>query len=75
MEGSLDTLILNATIWTGNDTLTGDILLSKGLISDIGNLSELAKEPSHSMHVIHAGGAWVTPGLGEGLEFTSHEWM
>ncbi|KIM54979.1 hypothetical protein SCLCIDRAFT_135619 [Scleroderma citrinum Foug A] len=60
-----DVLIRNATIWTGsmdgNEIVTGDILLSSGLIEVIGTQINVAGNVG--VTTIDARGAWVTPGI------------
>ncbi|KAK0206400.1 carbohydrate esterase family 9 protein [Desarmillaria ectypa] len=72
--GTNATLIKNATILTGEISdgegviLVGsDILLDMGIVKAIGNFSPNYGDSSTS--VIHANGAWVTPGL---IDLHSH---
>jgi hypothetical protein len=63
-EGTPATIIRNAAIWTGEkngtEIIHGDLLLDKGIIQAIGQVS---RTPIHDAHTIDARGAWVTPGL------------
>ena len=58
-------LILNATIWTGNqngtEVLPGDLLLDRGIIKWIGR-NFPKKYESTDLEIIDAEGSWVTPG-------------
>lgn len=70
VSGTKPTLIVNATIWTGNEdgteVLTGDVLLDRGLIKWVGvdsSLSTLLRRlKGIEVDVIDARGAWLTPG-------------
>lgn len=70
VSGTKPTLIMNATIWTGNEdgteVLTGDVLLDRGLIKWVGvdsSLSTLLRRlKGIEIDVIDAKGAWLTPG-------------
>lgn len=63
-EGTPATIIRNATIWTGEkngtEIIFGDLLLDKGIVQAVGQVS---RTPVHEAHTIDARGAWVTPGL------------
>ena len=67
--GTRATLIKNATIWTGmangTEIVYGDILLDKGLVKHIGDIPQSLLAHAFNLTVVHANGAWVTPGLGE----------
>jgi N-acyl-D-aspartate/D-glutamate deacylase len=55
----LDLLIKNATIidGTGSPAFAADLAVQGGKITEIGNITQPAKE------IIHADGAWLTPGF------------
>ena len=63
-EGTVATIIRNATIWTGEkngtEIIFGDLLLDKGIVQAVG---QVPRTPIHEGHTIDARGAWVTPGL------------
>jgi hypothetical protein len=63
-EGTPATIIRNATIWTGEkngtEIIYGDLLLDKGIVQAVGQVS---RTPILEAHTIDARGAWVTPGL------------
>jgi len=63
-DGTPATIIRNATIWTGEkngtEIIYGDLLLDKGIIQAVGQVS---RTPVHNARTIDARGAWVTPGL------------
>jgi len=63
-DGTPATIIRNATIWTGEkngtEIIYGDLLLDKGIIQGVGQVS---RTPVHNARTIDARGAWVTPGL------------
>jgi predicted amidohydrolase YtcJ len=63
-EGTPATIIRNATIWTGEkngtEIIYGDLLLDKGIVKTIGDVS---RAPIDNVRTIDARGAWVTPGL------------
>ncbi|EJC98798.1 composite domain of metallo-dependent hydrolase [Fomitiporia mediterranea MF3/22] len=72
VPGTNATLIVNATIWTGNangtEDITGDVLLDGGLIKWIGkdlSHSVLQKKQNREfdLDIIDAKGAWLTPGI------------
>jgi hypothetical protein len=67
--GTKPTLIRNATIWTGQQNGTvvvhGDLLFDGGVVKGIGKIPEKSIARMHDLTVVDAGGAWVTPGLGE----------
>lgn len=68
--GTNATLIRNATIWTGanNGTvvISGDILLDRGIIKEIGDISDVRLASIRGrLEIVNANGAWVTPGLGK----------
>ncbi|PBK72727.1 carbohydrate esterase family 9 protein [Armillaria solidipes] len=72
--GTNATLIKNATIFTGEISdgegvvlARSDILLDMGIVKAIGNLS--LNYGNSNISVIHANGAWVTPGL---IDLQSH---
>lgn len=64
--GTLPTLISNATIWTGRtsglEVIRGDILLDKGIIIEVGDVSPSKLRAYRSLVSVNAGGQWVTPG-------------
>ncbi|KAG6832611.1 hypothetical protein H0H92_014447 [Tricholoma furcatifolium] len=67
-EGTPPTLIRNATIWTGrvsgHETIIGDLLLDKGIIQVVGDISPSTIEAYGSkLVVVDAAGAWVSPGI------------
>lgn len=65
VEGTKDVVVRNATIWTGNDDgreiVKGDVWLSGGIIKAVGYLDDI--EPLKYAEVVHANGAWLTPGI------------
>ncbi|KAG6903044.1 hypothetical protein C0995_007477 [Termitomyces sp. Mi166 len=66
--GTPPTLIRNATIWTGrvsgHETIIGDLLLDKGIIKEVGDVSQATIDMySQQLVVVDAGGAWVSPGI------------
>ncbi|KAJ7180288.1 hypothetical protein C8R43DRAFT_396005 [Mycena crocata] len=65
--GTNSTLISNATLLAGRGNTThilrGDLYLDKGLVKAIGSLAHLTVKNAVNLTVIHANGAWVTPGL------------
>lgn len=67
--GTNATLIRNAIIFTGNgngtDVIRGDILLDKGIIKGIGEISGHVIDNTPNLTTVNANGAWVTPGLGK----------
>ena len=67
--GTNATLIKNAVIFTGNgngtDVIRGDILLDKGIIKGIGEISGRIIDNTPNLTIVNANGAWVTPGLGK----------
>jgi hypothetical protein len=67
--GTNATLIRNAIIFTGNgngtDVIRGDILLDKGIIRSIGEISGHVIDNTPNLTIVNANGAWVTPGLGK----------
>ena len=66
VHGTPPTLFKNATIWTGrvsgNEILTGDLLIDKGLIKGIGYIKDKTLADYKDLVVINAEGAWLTPG-------------
>ena len=78
--GTNATLIRNAVIFTGrdqgNEVVSGDILLDKGLVKGMGKISWRLIENTPNLTIVDAKGAWVTPGLGMALSLTSwHAWL
>lgn len=73
-EGTPPTIIRNAAIWTGEkngtEIIHGDLLLDKGIIKDVGQVS---RTPVDNAHMIDAKGAWVTPGLSTHRQFLPAE--
>ena len=71
-EGTPATIIRNATIWTGGkngtEIIYGDLLLDKGIVKAIGDVS---RAPIDNVRTIDARGAWVTPGLSTHPHFLS----
>ncbi|GJE84554.1 composite domain of metallo-dependent hydrolase [Phanerochaete sordida] len=65
--GTRPTLIKNARVWTGarngTETVKGDVLLEGGVVKGIGYIPEALLDSYDDLATIHAGGAWVTPGL------------
>jgi hypothetical protein len=70
-EGTPATIIRNATIWTGEkngtEIIYGDLLLDKGIVKAIGQVS---RTPVQDAHTIDAKGAWVTSGLSTHRHFS-----
>ena len=69
VPGTRATLILDARIWTGNHNGTqvvrGHVYFDKGIIKGVGGLdvkSIKRLHPQGNLDIVHAGGAWVTPG-------------
>ena len=66
--GTRATLIKNVTLWTGarngTETVKGDVLLEGGVVKGIGYIPEALLNKYDDLATVHAGGAWVTPGLG-----------
>lgn len=66
VHGTPPTLFKNATIWTGrvsgNEVVTGDLLIDKGLIKAIGLIKDTTLAEYQDLEVIDAKGAWITPG-------------
>jgi imidazolonepropionase-like amidohydrolase len=64
--GTPPTLIRNATIWTGrfdgHEVVSGDVLLDKGIINEVGEVKQSVIDSYRNLVVIDAKGAWVTPG-------------
>lgn len=65
--GTPPTLIRNATIWTGrvsgHETVIGDLLLDKGIIKEVGDISQTTIDKyGQQLVVVDAAGAWVSPG-------------
>lgn len=60
--GTKDTLITNATLWLEDGAKPGDIFLEKGIIKDIGNISDVM-DNKRGLNIVDAKGAWITPGL------------
>ncbi|KAJ7098290.1 carbohydrate esterase family 9 protein [Mycena epipterygia] len=67
VEGTKPTLIRNASIWTGldsgNEVVYGDILIDKGLIQKVGEVSQAALKAYPDVVVLDAAGSWVSPGI------------
>jgi hypothetical protein len=67
-----DTLIVNATIFTGakngTEVLKGDILISKGVIKALGK--DIRSDGRKHSKIVDVKGAWVTPGLGKALHYS-----
>ncbi|EIW82936.1 carbohydrate esterase family 9 protein [Coniophora puteana RWD-64-598 SS2] len=68
VPGTRPTLVLNATIWTGQHNGTqvingGELLLDRGLILAMGKVDRELIRSYKQLHVIDADGAWVTPGI------------
>lgn len=65
VSGTTSVLILNATIWTGNqngeEIISGDVLLDRGLIKWIGEIP--VEYRGTDLEIIDAKGSWVTPGI------------
>lgn len=76
--GTNATLILNATIFTGEKNATvpvhGDILLDRGIVKSLGNVTKDVLELLEKMNVttVDAKGGWVTPGLGMPIPLHYH---
>lgn len=68
VPGTNATLILNATIFTGQENGTyiihGDLLLDKGIVKAIGDISKDVLDNTPNLTIVHAENKWVTPGLG-----------
>lgn len=68
IQVGLTQLHQNATIWTGKlnglEILTGDLLLDKGLIKDVGVIDDSTVAQLEDLVVIHANGSWVSSGYG-----------
>ncbi|EJF61656.1 composite domain of metallo-dependent hydrolase [Dichomitus squalens LYAD-421 SS1] len=66
VSGTKPTLIKNATVWTGEadgfEVVHGDILLDRGLIKQIGDISTGSYSEDFVYH-IDAQGKWVSPGI------------
>lgn len=66
VTGTKPTLIKNATIWTGNvdglEIVLGDILLDKGIIQAVGEISAHVLDAYRDVSTIEANGSWVSPG-------------
>lgn len=64
IQGTVPTLIRNASIWTGdNDVFKGDLFIDKGLILKIeSNSIDFTTLPANT-HVVEANGGWMTPGI------------
>ncbi|KAH9474485.1 hypothetical protein JR316_0012944 [Psilocybe cubensis] len=67
VAGTPPTLLRNASIWTGrdsgNEVVTGDILLDNGLIKQIGKIKDTSLKAYSNLIIIDAGGSWITPGI------------
>jgi len=68
VHGAKPVLIQRGTIWTGRkngtEVIHGDILLDKGIIKSVGQLSRGALEAyGSSLVAIDAKNAWITPGI------------
>ncbi|KAJ7098293.1 carbohydrate esterase family 9 protein [Mycena epipterygia] len=67
VEGTKPTLVRNASIWTGrdagNEVVYGDILIDKGIIQKVGEVSDAALEAYPDVVVLDASGSWVSPGI------------
>jgi len=74
VAGTKPVLIKGARVWTGErngtEIITGDVVLSKGIIQGVGR-SATAALVAHTgdIVVIDAKGAWITPGL---IDIRSH---
>lgn len=74
VAGTKPVLIKGARVWTGErngtEIITGDVVLSKGIIQGVGR-SATAALAAHTgdIVVIDAKGAWITPGL---IDIRSH---
>lgn len=66
VDGTLATLLRNASVWTGDPLqyeLHGvDVLLDKGIIKFVGYTSEDNLAKYGDFHTFDVGGSWVTPG-------------
>lgn len=66
VNGTLATLIRNASIWTGDEEqykiLQGDILLDNGIIKFVGHASQNMFRRYKDLITLDVGGSWVTPG-------------
>lgn len=60
--GTPPVFIRNATIWTGEGELKGDLLLAYGLIQQIGSIDPAHLRRYSNLVTYYAQGAWVTPG-------------
>ena len=64
--GAKDIWIRNATIWTGRvdglETIHGDLLLSRGLIKQIGSVDPAYLGKDATLEEVDMHGAWITPG-------------
>ncbi|KAG2142813.1 uncharacterized protein EDB93DRAFT_1338417 [Suillus bovinus] len=70
-ENTTPVLVRNATIWTaandGHEVISGDLLLHRGLIKAIGDVTlsmiRQVESKNRKLEVVDAHGAWVTPGI------------
>ncbi|KAG6900680.1 hypothetical protein C0993_004990 [Termitomyces sp. T159_Od127] len=67
-SGTPPTLIRNATIWTGrvsgHEIIVGDLLLDKGIIKEVGDISQtIIDSYGEQLVVVDAARAWVSPGI------------
>ncbi|KAI0253986.1 hypothetical protein BJV78DRAFT_1280411 [Lactifluus subvellereus] len=70
VPGTRATLILDARIWTGGhngtQVVNGHVYFDKGIIKGVGGLDVMSIKRLHTqgnLDILHAGGAWVTPGI------------
>ncbi|PFH51541.1 hypothetical protein AMATHDRAFT_2992 [Amanita thiersii Skay4041] len=65
--GTPTVLLKNATIWTGHGpgfgVVHGDVLLSKGIVKAIGDISSQDLKDHDEVDVVYLNGEWVTPGI------------
>ncbi|KAL0949372.1 hypothetical protein HGRIS_009441 [Hohenbuehelia grisea] len=65
--GTNATLIKDARIWTGrnngSEIIRGHVLLEKGIIKRLGDVEDDFIRTIRNLTVVHANGAWLTPGL------------
>ena len=66
VDGTRPTLIRNASVWTGDpshyEIIGADILLDKGIIKFVGQVSEENLVEYENLFMVDVGGSWVTPG-------------
>ncbi|KAF9449461.1 hypothetical protein P691DRAFT_853918 [Macrolepiota fuliginosa MF-IS2] len=67
VPGTRPVLIRNAKIWTGHqdgkEVIHGNVLLDRGLVVSVGNVTTKDYEGLEGLQVVDANGRWVTPGL------------